>query len=38
MDPSSNPRGYMSLINTEVQPFKTTAYRNGEFIEVTDAT
>ena len=27
----------MSLINTEVQPFKTTAYRNGEFIEVTDA-
>ena len=27
----------MSLINTEVQPFKTTAYLNGEFIEVTEA-
>ena len=25
----------MSLINTQVQPFKTTAYRNGEFFEVT---
>ena len=28
---------YMSLINSEVQPFKTTAYLNGEFIEVTEA-
>jgi len=26
----------MSLINTEVQPFKTTAYKNGEFVEVTE--
>lgn len=28
----------MSLINTQVLPFKATAYKNGEFIEVTDAT
>ena len=32
----------MSLINTQVQPFKTTAFVNragkGEFIEVSDAT
>ncbi|WP_242112978.1 alkyl hydroperoxide reductase subunit C [Luteimonas aquatica] len=27
----------MSLINTEVQPFKATAYHNGEFVEVTEA-
>ncbi len=27
----------MSLINTEIKPFKATAYQNGEFIEVTDA-
>ena len=27
----------MSLINTTVQPFKANAFRNGEFIEVTDA-
>lgn len=27
----------MSLIGTEVQPFKAQAYRNGEFIEVTEA-
>ena len=27
----------MSLINTEVQPFKATAFKNGEFIEVTEA-
>ncbi|MCB8888625.1 MULTISPECIES: alkyl hydroperoxide reductase subunit C [Halomonadaceae] len=27
----------MSLINTEVKPFKATAYHNGEFIDVTDA-
>lgn len=26
----------MSLINTEVQPFKADAFHNGEFIEVTD--
>src|SRR5690554_2549648 len=26
-----------NLINTEVKPFKATAYHNGEFIEVTDA-
>lgn len=28
----------MSLINTTIKPFKATAYRNGEFIEVTDQT
>lgn len=28
----------MSLINTEIKPFKASAYQNGEFIEVTDAT
>ncbi len=27
----------MSLIGTEVQPFSATAYRNGSFIEVSDA-
>lgn len=27
----------MSLINTEIKPFKTMAYHNGEFVEVTDA-
>ena len=27
----------MSLINTEVKPFKADAFRNGEFIQVTDA-
>ncbi|WP_447555837.1 alkyl hydroperoxide reductase subunit C [Vreelandella sp. EE22] len=27
----------MSLINTEVKPFKATAYLNGEFVDVTDA-
>ncbi|MFC3339149.1 alkyl hydroperoxide reductase subunit C [Paracandidimonas soli] len=26
----------MSLINTQVLPFKATAYQNGKFIEVTD--
>ncbi len=27
-----------SLINTEVKPFKATAFHNGKFVEVTDAT
>ena len=27
----------MSLINTEVQPFKANAFKNGEFISVTEA-
>lgn len=27
----------MSLINTEVKPFKAKAYKNGEFIDVSDA-
>ena len=27
----------MSLINTQVKPFKATAYHNGKFVEVTDA-
>jgi peroxiredoxin len=26
----------MALINTEIKPFSTTAYRNGEFVPVTD--
>jgi len=28
----------MSLINTTIKPFKTTAFQNGKFNEVTDAT
>ncbi len=28
----------MSLINTEVKPFKATAFHNGDFVEVTDQT
>jgi peroxiredoxin (alkyl hydroperoxide reductase subunit C) len=28
----------MSLINTQVQPFKATAFHNGKFVEVSDAT
>ena len=28
----------MSLINTQVQPFKTQAFHNGKFVEVSDAT
>ena len=28
----------MSLINTQVVPFKVQAYHNGKFVEVTDAT
>ncbi len=27
----------MSLINTEVKPFKATAFKNGKFIDVTEA-
>ncbi len=27
----------MSLINTTIKPFKTTAFQNGKFFEVTDA-
>jgi NADH-dependent peroxiredoxin subunit C len=27
----------MSLINTQVQPFKTEAFHNGKFVEVSDA-
>ena len=27
----------MSLINTEIKPFKATAYSNGKFVPVTDA-
>ena len=26
----------MSLVNTEIKPFKATAYHDGEFVEVTD--
>lgn len=37
---SHNNRGeiLMSLINTEIKPFKANAYHNGKFVEVTDAT
>eukprot|EP01031_Cornospumella_fuschlensis_P050949 gene50949-62312_t len=28
----------MSLINTQVQPFKTQAYLNGKFIDVSNET
>ena len=28
----------MSLINTEVKPFKATAFQNGDFVEVTEQT
>lgn len=28
----------MSVINTEIKPFKAQAYKNGKFIEVTDET
>ena len=28
----------MSLINTEIKPFKATAYKDGKFIDVTEAT
>src|SRR5215471_1685359 len=28
----------MSLVNTQVKPFKATAYQNGKFFEVTDQT
>ena len=28
----------MSLINTSIKPFKATAYHNGKFVEVSDAT
>ena len=27
----------MSIINTQVQPFKVQAFKNGKFIEVTEA-
>ena len=27
----------MSLVNTTIKPFKTTAYQNGKFVEVTEA-
>ncbi|MGE0417627.1 MAG: alkyl hydroperoxide reductase subunit C [Acetobacteraceae bacterium] len=27
----------MSLINTEVKPFRATAFRNGKFVDMTDA-
>lgn len=27
----------MSLINTEIKPFKVTAYHNGQFVDVTEA-
>ena len=27
----------MSIINSEIKPFKAQAYHNGKFVEVTDA-
>ena len=27
----------MALINTEIKPFTATAYKSGEFVDVTDA-
>ena len=27
----------MSIINTQIKPFKATAYHNGKFVEVTEA-
>ena len=36
--PNTQPRSTpMSLINTQVQPFKADAFHNGKFITVTDA-
>lgn len=26
----------MALINTEIKPFKATAFKNGEFVEVSN--
>jgi len=36
--PLNNPvrTSTMSIINTQVQPFKAQAFHNGKFIEVTD--
>jgi NADH-dependent peroxiredoxin subunit C len=36
--PSTNRKGkrFMSLINTEVKPFKATAYHNGKFVPVSN--
>ncbi|MGN6805859.1 MAG: peroxiredoxin, partial [Trinickia sp.] len=28
----------MSIINSQVKPFKATAYHNGDFVTVTDET
>jgi peroxiredoxin (alkyl hydroperoxide reductase subunit C) len=34
---ASNRRIQMALINTEIKPFQATAFRQGEFVEVSDA-
>ena len=34
---STNEGNLMSLINTKIKPFKAQAYKEGKFIEVTDA-
>src|SRR5579883_2401228 len=36
--PTQKGSKQMSLINTQVKPFKATAYHNGKFVEVSDAT
>ena len=28
---------HMSILNTEIKPFKASAYKNGQFIELTEA-
>jgi NADH-dependent peroxiredoxin subunit C len=34
---TSNRRTQMSLINTQIKPFQATAFKQGEFVEVSDA-
>src|SRR5690554_7713482 len=36
-DKSSTKESSMSVINTEIKPFTAQAFKNGEFITVTDA-
>jgi peroxiredoxin (alkyl hydroperoxide reductase subunit C) len=36
INPLYSKESNMSLINTPVQPFKTTAFHNGKFVEVTE--
>jgi peroxiredoxin (alkyl hydroperoxide reductase subunit C) len=36
-DPITSTERFMSLINTQILPFAAKAYRNGKFIDVSDA-